>query len=126
MGFCAGLPVRSSLQDQVCKEPHPNARIHYVSPCYKGTFTSSPGWERGRVSSLSFPQPVGLPKECSESPSAGSRVGRRSGVSGPARFVHSAFLLILISFIADDVENAGQSLDKNGVDLLMKYIYQGR
>ena len=32
---------------------------------------------------------------------------------------------VLISFKANDIEKAVQSLDKNGVDLLMKYIYKG-
>lgn len=32
---------------------------------------------------------------------------------------------MLISFKANDIEKAVQSLDKNGVDLLMKYIYKG-
>ncbi|CAK6432733.1 unnamed protein product [Pipistrellus nathusii] len=31
---------------------------------------------------------------------------------------------MLISFKANDIEKAVQSLDKNGVDLLMKYIYK--
>lgn len=34
-------------------------------------------------------------------------------------------LKVLISFKANDIEKAVQSLDKNGVDLLMKYIYKG-
>ena len=32
---------------------------------------------------------------------------------------------MLISFKSNDIEKAVQSLDKNGVDLLMKYIYKG-
>uniref|UniRef100_H3A5W4 Actin-related protein 2/3 complex subunit 5 n=1 Tax=Latimeria chalumnae TaxID=7897 RepID=H3A5W4_LATCH len=34
-------------------------------------------------------------------------------------------LRVLSSFKASDIEKAVQSLDKNGVDLLMKYIYKG-
>uniref|UniRef100_A0A098M0X8 Actin-related protein 2/3 complex subunit 5 n=1 Tax=Hypsiglena sp. JMG-2014 TaxID=1550645 RepID=A0A098M0X8_9SAUR len=37
----------------------------------------------------------------------------------------SIVLKVLISFKANDIEKAVQSLDKNGVDLLMKYIYKG-
>ncbi|XP_042657460.1 actin-related protein 2/3 complex subunit 5-like isoform X3 [Tyto alba] len=37
----------------------------------------------------------------------------------------SIVLKVLISFKANDTEKAVQSLDKNGVDLLMKYIYKG-
>ncbi|XP_042661734.1 LOW QUALITY PROTEIN: actin-related protein 2/3 complex subunit 5-like [Tyto alba] len=37
----------------------------------------------------------------------------------------SIVLEVLISFKANDIEKAVQSLDKNGVDLLMKYIYKG-
>ncbi|KAH0618294.1 hypothetical protein JD844_017354 [Phrynosoma platyrhinos] len=37
----------------------------------------------------------------------------------------SIVLKVLISFKASDIEKAVQSLDKNGVDLLMKYIYKG-
>lgn len=37
----------------------------------------------------------------------------------------SYVLKVLISFKANDIEKAVQSLDKNGVDLLMKYIYKG-
>lgn len=32
---------------------------------------------------------------------------------------------VLLSFRANDIEKAVQSLDKNGMDLLMKYIYTG-
>ena len=38
----------------------------------------------------------------------------------------SIVLKVLISFKANDIEKAVQSLDKNGVDLLMKYIYAGK
>jgi len=34
-------------------------------------------------------------------------------------------LKVLSSFKASDIEKAVQSLDKTGVDLLMKYIYKG-
>ncbi|KAB5517167.1 hypothetical protein PHYPO_G00186540 [Pangasianodon hypophthalmus] len=34
-------------------------------------------------------------------------------------------LKVLSSFKASDIEKGVQSLDKNGVDLLMKYIYKG-
>ncbi|XP_041134052.1 actin-related protein 2/3 complex subunit 5-A-like [Polyodon spathula] len=34
-------------------------------------------------------------------------------------------LKVLSSFKSGDIEKAVQSLDKNGVDLLMKYIYKG-
>ncbi|MFT7808293.1 actin-related protein 2/3 complex subunit 5-like [Arapaima gigas] len=34
-------------------------------------------------------------------------------------------LKVLSSFKSSDVEKAVQSLDKSGVDLLMKYIYKG-
>ncbi|MBN3293653.1 ARPC5 protein, partial [Polypterus senegalus] len=34
-------------------------------------------------------------------------------------------LKVLSSFKSSDIEKAVQSLDKNGVDLLMKYIYRG-
>ncbi|KAJ3600168.1 hypothetical protein NHX12_034118 [Muraenolepis orangiensis] len=34
-------------------------------------------------------------------------------------------LKVLSSFKSSDIEKAVQSLDKNGVDLLMKYIYKG-
>ncbi|KAJ1058361.1 hypothetical protein K5549_021484, partial [Capra hircus] len=34
-------------------------------------------------------------------------------------------LKVLLSFRANDIEKAVQSLDKNGMDLLMKYIYIG-
>ncbi|RXN01793.1 Actin-related protein 2/3 complex subunit 5 [Acipenser ruthenus] len=34
-------------------------------------------------------------------------------------------LKVLSSFKSADIEKAVQSLDKNGVDLLMKYIYKG-
>uniref|UniRef100_A0A6I8RDK6 Actin-related protein 2/3 complex subunit 5 n=1 Tax=Xenopus tropicalis TaxID=8364 RepID=A0A6I8RDK6_XENTR len=34
-------------------------------------------------------------------------------------------LKVLISFKANDIEKAVQSLDKNNMDLLMKYIYKG-
>ncbi|MBN3278474.1 ARPC5 protein, partial [Polyodon spathula] len=34
-------------------------------------------------------------------------------------------LKVLSSFKSVDIEKAVQSLDKNGVDLLMKYIYKG-
>ncbi|XP_053247072.1 actin-related protein 2/3 complex subunit 5 isoform X1 [Podarcis raffonei] len=37
----------------------------------------------------------------------------------------SIVLKVLISFKANDIEKAVQSLDKSGVDLLMKYIYKG-
>ncbi|XP_050757286.1 actin-related protein 2/3 complex subunit 5 isoform X2 [Gymnogyps californianus] len=37
----------------------------------------------------------------------------------------SIVLKVLISFKANDIEKAVQALDKNGVDLLMKYIYKG-
>ncbi|KAM7330788.1 hypothetical protein ACRRTK_009977 [Alexandromys fortis] len=37
----------------------------------------------------------------------------------------SIVLKVLISFKANDIEKAIQSLDKNAVDLLMKYIYKG-
>uniref|UniRef100_A0A2K6E6Y0 Actin-related protein 2/3 complex subunit 5 n=1 Tax=Macaca nemestrina TaxID=9545 RepID=A0A2K6E6Y0_MACNE len=37
----------------------------------------------------------------------------------------SIVLKVLISFKANDIEKAVQSLDKNGVDLLMKCIYKG-
>ncbi|KAB1266144.1 Actin-related protein 2/3 complex subunit 5 [Camelus dromedarius] len=37
----------------------------------------------------------------------------------------SIVLKVPISFKANDIEKAVQSLDKNGVDLLMKYIYKG-
>uniref|UniRef100_A0A9L0IAA8 Actin-related protein 2/3 complex subunit 5 n=1 Tax=Equus asinus TaxID=9793 RepID=A0A9L0IAA8_EQUAS len=37
----------------------------------------------------------------------------------------STVLKVLISFKANDIEKAVQSLDKNGVDHLMKYIYKG-
>ncbi|NXV13463.1 ARPC5 protein, partial [Cepphus grylle] len=37
----------------------------------------------------------------------------------------SVVLKVLISFEANDIEKAVQSLDKNGVDLLTKYIYKG-
>lgn len=37
----------------------------------------------------------------------------------------SIVLKVLISFKASDIEKAVQSLDKSGVDLLMKYIYRG-
>ncbi|KAK9403926.1 actin-related protein 2/3 complex subunit 5 [Crotalus adamanteus] len=37
----------------------------------------------------------------------------------------SIVLKVLISFKTNDIEKAVQSLDKNGVDLLMKYIYKG-
>ncbi|KAM8931087.1 actin-related protein 2/3 complex subunit 5 [Pelodytes ibericus] len=37
----------------------------------------------------------------------------------------SLVLKVLISFKASEIEKAVQSLDKNGVDLLMKYIYKG-
>ncbi|CAI5776263.1 actin-related protein 2/3 complex subunit 5 [Podarcis lilfordi] len=37
----------------------------------------------------------------------------------------SIVLKVLISFKASDIEKAVQSLDKSGVDLLMKYIYKG-
>lgn len=34
-------------------------------------------------------------------------------------------LKVLSSFKSGDIEKGVQSLDKNGVDLLMKYIYKG-
>nr|XP_033772726.1 actin-related protein 2/3 complex subunit 5 [Geotrypetes seraphini] len=34
-------------------------------------------------------------------------------------------LKVLINFKANEIEKAVQALDKNGVDLLMKYIYKG-
>lgn len=34
-------------------------------------------------------------------------------------------LKVLSAFKSSDIEKAVQSLDKNGVDLLMKYIYKG-
>ncbi|KAI1882924.1 hypothetical protein AGOR_G00239900 [Albula goreensis] len=34
-------------------------------------------------------------------------------------------LKVLSSFKSSDIEKGVQSLDKNGVDLLMKYIYKG-
>lgn len=34
-------------------------------------------------------------------------------------------LKVLSSFKSSDIEKAVQALDKNGVDLLMKYIYKG-
>ncbi|KAG7487549.1 hypothetical protein MATL_G00024860 [Megalops atlanticus] len=34
-------------------------------------------------------------------------------------------LKVLTAFKSSDIEKAVQSLDKNGVDLLMKYIYKG-
>lgn len=34
-------------------------------------------------------------------------------------------LRVLTSFRSSDMESAVKSLDKNGVDLLMKYIYRG-
>ncbi|XP_030061905.1 actin-related protein 2/3 complex subunit 5 [Microcaecilia unicolor] len=37
----------------------------------------------------------------------------------------SVVLKVLINFKANEIEKAVQSLDKNGVDLLMKYIYKG-
>ncbi|KAM4722034.1 actin-related protein 2/3 complex subunit 5 [Rhinophrynus dorsalis] len=37
----------------------------------------------------------------------------------------SLVLKVLISFKASEIEKAVQSLDKNDVDLLMKYIYKG-
>ncbi|CAH2311324.1 actin-related 2 3 complex subunit 5 [Pelobates cultripes] len=37
----------------------------------------------------------------------------------------SLVLKVLISFKTNEIEKAVQSLDKNGVDLLMKYIYKG-
>ncbi|KAG8132811.1 hypothetical protein E2320_010632, partial [Naja naja] len=48
--------------------------------------------------------------------------GRR-GTSFSDR-AESIVLKVLISFKASDIEKAVQSLDKNGVDLLMKYIYK--
>ncbi|MBV95585.1 Actin-related protein 2/3 complex subunit 5, partial [Eschrichtius robustus] len=43
----------------------------------------------------------------------------------PSDRAGSIVLKVLISFKANDIEKAVQSLDKNGVDLLMKYIYKG-
>ncbi|CAJ0918878.1 unnamed protein product [Ranitomeya imitator] len=37
----------------------------------------------------------------------------------------SLVLKVLISFKSNEIEKAVQSLDKNSVDLLMKYIYKG-
>ncbi|XP_016330372.1 actin-related protein 2/3 complex subunit 5-like protein [Sinocyclocheilus anshuiensis] len=37
----------------------------------------------------------------------------------------AAVLRVLTSFKSSDIEPAVKSLDKNGVDLLMKYIYKG-
>ncbi|XP_051546756.1 actin-related protein 2/3 complex subunit 5-like protein [Myxocyprinus asiaticus] len=37
----------------------------------------------------------------------------------------SVVLRVLTSFRSSDIESAVKSLDKNGVDLLMKYIYKG-
>ncbi|XP_066453556.1 actin-related protein 2/3 complex subunit 5 [Eleutherodactylus coqui] len=37
----------------------------------------------------------------------------------------SLVLKVLVSFKANEIEKAVQSLDKNSVDLLMKYIYKG-
>lgn len=34
-------------------------------------------------------------------------------------------LKVLVSFKSNEIEKAVQSLDKNSVDLLMKYIYKG-
>lgn len=37
----------------------------------------------------------------------------------------SLVLKVLVSFKSNEIEKAVQSLDKNSVDLLMKYIYKG-
>lgn len=37
----------------------------------------------------------------------------------------AAVLRVLTAFKSSDIEPAVKSLDKNGVDLLMKYIYRG-
>lgn len=38
---------------------------------------------------------------------------------------HAVVLRVLTSFKSSDIEPAVKSLDRNGVDLLMKYIYRG-
>nr|XP_028588049.1 actin-related protein 2/3 complex subunit 5 isoform X2 [Podarcis muralis] len=51
-------------------------------------------------------------------------VDEEDGGDGQDR-AESIVLKVLISFKANDIEKAVQSLDKSGVDLLMKYIYKG-
>lgn len=53
------------------------------------------------------------------------RMSKWSGIYSPQDRAGSIVLKVLISFKANDIEKAVQSLDKNGVDLLMKYIYKG-
>ncbi|KPP70077.1 actin-related protein 3-feb complex subunit 5-like [Scleropages formosus] len=43
----------------------------------------------------------------------------------PSDRAEGLVLKVLSSFKSSDIEKAVQSLDKNGVDLLMKYIYKG-
>lgn len=45
--------------------------------------------------------------------------------SFPQERAQTVVLRVLTSFRSSDIEPAVKSLDKNGVDLLMKYIYKG-
>ncbi|KAK3565519.1 hypothetical protein QTP86_011899 [Hemibagrus guttatus] len=49
----------------------------------------------------------------------------QQGPDGAEERAQAVVLRVLTSFKSSDIEPAVKSLDKNGVDLLMKYIYRG-
>ncbi|XP_075416605.1 actin-related protein 2/3 complex subunit 5-like protein isoform X2 [Tenrec ecaudatus] len=50
---------------------------------------------------------------------------RRLGGPGARERAQGVVLKVLTNFKSSEIEQAVQSLDRNGVDLLMKYIYKG-
>ncbi|KAK2514994.1 hypothetical protein Q9233_014606, partial [Columba guinea] len=45
--------------------------------------------------------------------------------AGPEEQAQGTMLKVLTSFKSSEIEQAVNSLDRNGIDLLMKYIYKG-
>ncbi|KAG8512845.1 Actin-related protein 2/3 complex subunit 5-like protein, partial [Galemys pyrenaicus] len=97
---------------------------------------TEPGPDPSEVDGLlrQYPSPKGHASGLSRSLAELSRQHQESGCEGKGRLeaavlvaerAQGVVLKVLTNFKSSEIEQAVQSLDRNGIDLLMKYIYKG-